>query len=129
MKISVLGAGSLGCAMGGVLTEAGHEVWLINRHAERVEHLRQHGLVMRVGGVDRTVAVKATTRSDEAGTCDLVIVLVKSFHTEAAMASVAPLLGPQTVALSKTCWRALWAASGCWRARPMWAAAPWALAM
>ena len=29
MKIAVLGAGSLGCAMGGVLTEAGHEVWLV----------------------------------------------------------------------------------------------------
>lgn len=100
MKIAVLGAGSLGCAMGGVLTEAGHEVWLINRHADRVEHLRRHGLVMRVGGVDRTVAVKATTRSDEVGTSDLVIVLVKSFHTEAAMASVAALLGSQTVVLS-----------------------------
>jgi ketopantoate reductase len=52
MKIAVLGAGSLGCAMGGVLTEAGHEVWLINRHADRVEHLRRHGLVMRVDARD-----------------------------------------------------------------------------
>lgn len=100
MKIAVLGAGSLGCAMGGVLTEAGHEVWLINRHADRVEHLRRQGLVMRVGAVDRTVAVRATTRTDEVGVSDLVIVLVKSFHTESAMASVAPLLGPQTAVLS-----------------------------
>lgn len=100
MKIAVLGAGSLGCAVGGVLTEAGHEVWLINRHADRVQWLRRHGLVMRVDGVDRTVAVRATTRADEVGPVDLLIVLVKSFHTEAAMASAPPLLGPETVVLS-----------------------------
>lgn len=100
MKIAVLGAGSLGCAMGGVLTEAGHEVWLINRHADRVAHLRRHGLVMRVGGVDRTVAVKAATQAAEVGPVELVIVLVKSFHTEEAMASAQALIGPQTAVLS-----------------------------
>lgn len=100
MKIAVLGAGSLGCALGGVLTEAGHEVWLINRHADRVAQLQRHGLVMRVQGVDRRVAVRATTRSADVGPVDLLLVLVKSFHTEAAMAAAAPLLGPQTMVLS-----------------------------
>ena len=100
MKIAILGAGSLGCAMGGVLTEAGHEVWLINRHADRVEHLRRHGLVMRVDGVDRRVAVRAALRAEEVGPVDLVIVLVKSFDTEAAIASAQALIGPQTAVLS-----------------------------
>jgi 2-dehydropantoate 2-reductase len=100
MKIAILGAGSLGCAMGGVLTEAGHEVWLINRHADRVEHLRRQGLVMRVGGVDRTVAVRAATRAEEVGPADWVLVLVKSFDTEAAIASAQALIGPQTAVLS-----------------------------
>ena len=100
MKIAVLGAGSLGCAMGGVLTEAGHEVWLINRHADRVEHLRRHGLLMRVDGVDRRVAVRAALRAEEVGPVDLVIVLVKSFHTDQAMAGALALLGPQTDVLS-----------------------------
>ena len=100
MKIAVLGAGSLGCAMGGVLTEAGQEVWLINRHAERVAHLRRHGLLMRVDGVDRRVAVRAAQRADEVGPVDLVVVLVKSFHTEEAIAGALALLGPQTDVLS-----------------------------
>jgi 2-dehydropantoate 2-reductase len=100
MKIAVLGAGSLGCAMGGVLTEAGHEVWLINRHADRVEHLRRHGLVMRVDGVDRRVAVRAALRAQEVGPVDLVIVLVKSFHTDEAMAGALALIGRQTDVLS-----------------------------
>lgn len=100
MKIAILGAGSLGCAIGGVLTEAGQEVWLINRHADRVAQLRRHGLVMRVDGVDRHVAVRAAQRAEEVGPVDLVIVLVKSFHTEEAMAGALALLGPQTHVLS-----------------------------
>lgn len=100
MKIAVLGAGSLGCAMGGVLTEAGHEVWLINRHAERVGQLRRQGLVMRVDGVDRRVAVKAAVHAQEVGPVDLVVVLVKSFHTEEAIAGALALLGEHTAVLS-----------------------------
>lgn len=100
MKIAVLGAGSLGCVLGGLLTEAGHEVWLINRDAERVQHLRRQGLVMRVEGVDRTVAVRAVTQACEVGPTDLVLVLVKSFDTEAAIASAQPLIGPRTDVLS-----------------------------
>ncbi len=100
MKIAVLGAGSLGCAMGGVLAEAGHEVWLINRHAERVAQLREQGLVLRVDGQDRRVAVRASASPAEVGPADLVLLLVKSFHTDEAMASAAPLLGPQTPVLS-----------------------------
>ena len=104
MKICVLGAGALGCAVGGVLTEAGHEVWLINRNAAQVEAMNQRGLILRSDGVDRTVRVRAATSAagvDAAGVpADLLIVLVKSFHTEAAMRAALPLLGPETVVLS-----------------------------
>jgi len=100
MKMAILGAGSLGCAMGGVLTEAGQEVWLVNRHADRVAHLRQQGLLMRVEGSDRRVAVRAAQHACEVGPVDLVVVLVKSFHTEEAIAGALDLLGPQTAVLS-----------------------------
>ncbi|NQW81017.1 MAG: NAD(P)-binding domain-containing protein, partial [Polaromonas sp.] len=104
MKICVLGAGALGCAMGGVLTEAGHEVWLINRHATHVEAMAQRGLVLRTDGVDRTVLVRAAISAagvdSASGPADLLIVLVKSFHTADAMRSAVSLLGPQTVVLS-----------------------------
>ena len=104
MKIGVLGAGALGCAIGGVLTEAGHEVWLINRNAAHVEAMTQRGLMLRTDGVDRTVRVRAVTSAvgvDSASRpADLLIVLVKSFHTEDAMRSAVSLVGPQTTVLS-----------------------------
>lgn len=104
MKICVLGAGALGCAIGGVLTEAGHEVWLINRNTAQVEAMSQRGLVLRSDGLDRTVRVRVVTTAagvgPASGPADLLIVLVKSFHTAEAMHSALGLLGPETVVLS-----------------------------
>ncbi len=100
MKICVLGAGSLGCAIGGTLAENGNEVWLVNRSAKRVAAIAQHGLIMRTGERERTVKVNATTDCTDVGTVDLVIVLVKSFHTRDAMQNAAPLIAPDTVVLS-----------------------------
>jgi 2-dehydropantoate 2-reductase len=86
--------------MGGALTEAGNEVWLINRNADQVDAMKSNGLLLRDAGVDRTVAVHASTTAHGVGTVDLVLVLVKSFHTAAAMAGATALLGPDTVVLS-----------------------------
>ncbi len=100
MKICILGAGALGCALGGVLTEAGNEVWLINRNKAHIEAMSNNGLVLRDGGVDRTVQVLASATVVPAGEVDLVVVLVKSFHTGEAMAAAMSLLGPDTVVMS-----------------------------
>jgi 2-dehydropantoate 2-reductase len=105
LKICILGAGALGCAIGGVLTEAGHEVWLINRNAAQVDAMNSRGLILRDGaGVDRTVTVRAATTAQgvsmDSGAVDLVIVLVKSFHTREAMQAATVLLGPDTMVMS-----------------------------
>jgi 2-dehydropantoate 2-reductase len=100
LKICILGAGALGCALGGVLTEAGNEVWLINRNKAHIEAMSNKGLVLRDGGVDRTVQVLASATVVPAGEVDLVVVLVKSFHTGEAMAAAMSLLGSNTVVMS-----------------------------
>jgi 2-dehydropantoate 2-reductase len=104
LKIAVLGAGALGCAMGSCLSEAGHEVWLINRRADHVDAMNAFGLTIRVDGIDRKISVKAARNAHEisaqAGAVDLIIVLVKSFHTHEAIVSAAPIVGPKTLVLS-----------------------------
>lgn len=100
MKIAVLGAGALGCAIGGTLAEAGHEVVLINRNAAQVQAIEQQGLHMRRPGGERCVRVRAAREAAGLPPQDLVIVLVKSFHTREAMASATGLLGPHTTVLS-----------------------------
>ena len=100
MKICILGAGALGCAIGGVLTEGGSEVHLINRSRKHVEAMNEHGLRLRDDGRERTVKVHAWTDCHGIGPADLVVVLVKSFDTRAAIEGAAPVIGPDTLVLS-----------------------------
>jgi len=90
----------LGCAIGGVLTEAGNEVWLINRNADQVDTMNRRGLILRDMGTDRAVKVLAATTAADVPAVDLVIVLVKSFDTAEAMEASTSLLGPETAVLS-----------------------------
>ncbi len=100
LKIAILGAGALGCAIGATLTEGGHETWLIDRSPEHVNAMRAHGLRVDDASGTRQVQVRATTRPDEAGVAEVVIVLVKSFHTDAAIRGAQALVGPETRVLS-----------------------------
>jgi 2-dehydropantoate 2-reductase len=100
LKIAVLGAGALGCAIGATLTEGGHETWLVDRSLAHVNAMRTHGLRVDDTRGSRQVPVRATTQPDETGAADVVIVLVKSFHTDAAIRGALALVGPETVVLS-----------------------------
>ncbi len=100
MKIAILGAGALGCAIGATLTEGGHETWLLDRSPAHVDTMRRDGLQIDDEAGTRRIAVRAATRAEEIGAVDLVIVLVKSFHTDAAMRGALALVGPDTRVLS-----------------------------
>lgn len=100
MKIAILGAGSLGCAIGAALAEGGAEVTLLNRHADHVDAINAHGLQVRDQRGERTVRIKAATTAEQVGFVDLIIVLVKSFHTEEAIAQAGPMLAAHTAVLS-----------------------------
>jgi 2-dehydropantoate 2-reductase len=100
MKLMVLGAGSLGSALGGVLAEAGHEVWLITRNTQHVQAIQSQGLRLREAGVDRTVKLHASTQAQDAGVVDGLIVLVKSAQTEAAALAARAVVGSHTWVMS-----------------------------
>jgi 2-dehydropantoate 2-reductase len=101
MRIHVLGAGSLGCAIGGTLAAAGSQVTLIARSREHVDAVNARGLVMRdADGGEQVVALRAATDARDIGPADLVIVLVKSFHTASAIEGYKPALGRDTIVMS-----------------------------
>jgi 2-dehydropantoate 2-reductase len=100
VKIAILGAGALGCAIGSTLTRGGNEVWLIDAYAAHVEAIRRDGLLVDSIDGSRRVPIRATTNAAEAGPADVVVVLVKSFHTDAAMRGALALIGPETAVLS-----------------------------
>lgn len=101
MKIHILGAGALGSAIGGTLATGGSEVTLISRSRPHVEAVQVRGLVLRdAEGGERTVRLAAAIDAHDLAPADLVIVLVKSFHTEAAIEGYRGALGPATIVLS-----------------------------
>jgi 2-dehydropantoate 2-reductase len=101
MKICILGAGSLGSAIGGALTEGGLDVWLLGRRgSDHIEAMRQKGLTLVEGGVERIVKVRVATDGREVGPVDLLIVLVKSRCTAEALEGAGPLIGERTIVLS-----------------------------
>ena len=100
MKICMLGSGALGSAIGGVLTEAGNDVWLVDAWAGHIDAMRGRGLTLRDGGVDRTVRVKARTSPDGIGPADLIVVLVKSYQTREAIENAGAIIGPDTAVMS-----------------------------
>ncbi len=76
-------------------------VWLVNAWQDHVDAMNARGLILRDGS-DRTVRVRAQTTCDGIGPVDLVVVLVKSYHTEEAVrsAAAAGVVGPLTVVMS-----------------------------
>jgi 2-dehydropantoate 2-reductase len=100
MKVCFLGAGALGSAIGGSLAEAGVDVTLVDAWREHDDAMNRHGLTLRERGADRTIKVKAATSADGLGEADLVIVLVKSFHTREAIERARSLVGPHTAVMS-----------------------------
>jgi 2-dehydropantoate 2-reductase len=105
LKFAIVGAGALGSAIGGILTEAGHEVLLITRNRAHVDAINQHGLVLRTAGVDRVVRARAAVSAQDAlaqgqQSVDCMIVLVKSAQTHAAVSASTGLLGPDSSVLS-----------------------------
>lgn len=102
MKVCIVGAGALGSAIGACLAGAGTEVWLVNRSAAHVEAIRRDGLrvVGPQGEARLDGPLHATCDPAEVGVADLVIVLVKSFHTREAMTAALGVVGPRTAVLS-----------------------------
>lgn len=100
MKIAIIGAGALGSALGGALALGGAEVTLVTRNAAHVEAVAREGLILRIDGEDRRVALRAITPAQAGGAVDLAIVLAKSFHTEQALRDAIALIGPATTVLS-----------------------------
>ena len=58
-RLGIIGAGAIGCVVGGLLTKAGHDVTLIDQWPEHVETMRRRGLRLTGTCGDHTIAVKS----------------------------------------------------------------------
>ncbi len=96
MRIAVMGAGAVGCFLGGKLALAGEDVVFIAR-GERLQALRKEGLRIVEGGTQVHVQpTQAVGDAEDAGQVDAVLLCVKLFDLPTAIEALSPLLGPET---------------------------------
>ena len=86
MKIVILGAGALGTVLGAHLARAGEDVTLLAR-GQRAAYLQEHGATI-TGLVDFTVPVPVVTDPSQVHNADVLIVTVKTYDMDTALASV-----------------------------------------
>jgi 2-dehydropantoate 2-reductase len=98
LKVTVMGAGAVGCYYGGMLARAGHEVVLVARPAH-VEAITRAGLRMQTRSFDEHVRVQAGTDPAAVRGADLVLFCVKSPDTEAAGEAMRDALPRQALVL------------------------------
>ena len=100
MKIAVVGAGAMGSLFGGLLTESGADVWLLDIWAEHVKAINENGLNIEREDKFRSVSVKATTDPNRIGISDLVIIFVKSTNTSQAAKTAKFLMDDSSLILT-----------------------------
>src|SRR5690349_9364956 len=84
-RLGIVGAGAIGCVVGGLLTKAGHDVTLLDQWPEHVETMRRRGLRLTGTCGDHTIAVNALHFHEAqsiAAPFELLFIAVKSYDTE-----------------------------------------------
>ena len=98
MRIAVMGAGSVGGYLGGMLSRGGHDVSLIVRGAH-LEAIRANGLRVVRDHEEFTVPCLATDAPSDVGPVDVALLTVKTYQNAVAVPSMAPMVGPETTVL------------------------------
>lgn len=96
MRIGIIGIGALGCLFAARLRSVA-DVIMIGRWPEQLAALQNRLTVVELNGSETTTNVIATNAADSAAPVDVVLVLVKSYQTEAAIGRIRPLLHHKTV--------------------------------
>lgn len=85
MRIGIIGAGAIGCVVGGLLTKAGQDVTLVDQWPEHVEAMKARGLRLSGTCGEHTIPVRALHIHELQGVrqpFDAVFIAVKSYDTE-----------------------------------------------
>jgi 2-dehydropantoate 2-reductase len=99
-RIAVVGTGAIGSSVAADLTDAGHDVMMIDQWPQHVEKMRADGLRVVMPDLELHVSVDANHICDLASikpTFDIALVSVKSYDTRWAAQLIEPYLAPDGV--------------------------------
>jgi 2-dehydropantoate 2-reductase len=96
MKILVVGAGAVGGYFGARIAEAGRDVTFLVRPSRR-EQLQRDGLRILSPHGNLTIKPQTITSDQIHSPYDVILLSVKSFALDPAIADMAPAVGPETM--------------------------------
>ena len=100
MRIAVLGTGALGCVFAAKLACCA-EVWVLGAWTAAIDAIRRDGIrIHQRDGATWQACVQATSDPAEVPSCDVALLLVKSYQTERAAAWAAQVLNPDGLAVT-----------------------------
>jgi 2-dehydropantoate 2-reductase len=88
MRIAIVGAGAMGCLFGGFLKLGRSDVVLVDVWQEHVAAINANGLIIEKDKKRLVITVPACLPSQLQPPIDLLLLLTKSFNTEAALRGV-----------------------------------------
>jgi 2-dehydropantoate 2-reductase len=101
MQMLIVGAGALGCFFAALLARSGNDVCLLVRNQEEADVLGARGLIVGCGGEQlHTRSVRVIAGIEHAGRADVIMFMVKSYHTADALRQVLPAVGETTALLT-----------------------------
>lgn len=100
MKITILGAGAMGCLYGAAFHRAGAQVTFVDVNAAHVEAINARRLELDTRRGVELLPIPALLPQQVTDVADLIVVFTKTFHTDGALAGIKAAIGPQTQLLS-----------------------------
>ena len=100
MHFTVYGSGAMGGSLGAYMARAGEKVLFVDKEADHVRAMNKKGLCIDGENGEITVPVEATVPETLDQPLDVVLLAVKSQHTQDALEQFAPLLQPDSIVVS-----------------------------
>ncbi|WP_126173672.1 ketopantoate reductase family protein [Altericroceibacterium xinjiangense] len=100
MKVFIVGAGAMGCLYAGAFHRAGCAVTLVDVNREHLEAISANGLELETRAGTEHLPLAAVHPAEVSGTADLILLFTKTFQTDAALAGVKTIIGPETRVLT-----------------------------
>ncbi len=98
-KICIIGAGAMGCLIGGLIQRAGYQVTYIARGVQ-LAALNGGGLTLRSNaGEEWHAPVRATASAAAAGPQDIIIIATKAYQLTSTLEHLPPLMHAETIVL------------------------------
>lgn len=99
MRVTVIGAGAMGCLIGARLGQAGHQVHLVSRNREVRLAVAGRGVILIEDG-RRKVLMVPIGEAPLPEAADLVVIMVKATDTRSAAQTARAAVGPDTAVLT-----------------------------